>query len=197
LSKPRDSLPDTVPKLATFSVAPESIGKIIGPGGKQIRSIIEDFKLTGMNVNDDGNVQISSFDTEKLTEVEEFVKLLIAGSNGKGGRGGKKDDRPQYAGPEPVEGQIYKGKITGIHPFGVFLEIMPGAEDGSTPGCEGLCHVSELAEERVRNTEAFMRSMNVQISIFIPDGRTPEQRSKASGTESETRRTRKDSKRLG
>ena len=52
------------------------------------------------------------------------------------------------------------GKITGIHPFGVFVEILPGAEDGSTPGLEGLCHVSELARDRVRNCEAFVRGMN-------------------------------------
>jgi len=53
----------------------------------------------------------------------------------------------------------YKGKITGIHNFGVFVEIMPGAEDGSTPGLEGLCHVSELHTERIRNCEAFMNSL--------------------------------------
>lgn len=160
LQGPRGVLPPTVPKLATFSVAPESIGKIIGPGGKQIRAIIEDFGLENMNVNDDGVVQISSFDAEKLTEAEDFVKLLIGG--GPKGRGGKKEDRPQYAGPEPVEGETYTGKITGIHPFGVFLEFLPGAEDGSTPGLEGLCHVSELATERVRNCEGFVKSMNVE-----------------------------------
>ena len=161
LNSPRDVLPSTVPKLATFSVAPDSIGKIIGPGGKQIRAIIEDFGLENMNVQDDGNVQISSFDAEKLKEAEEFVKLLIEGGP-KGGRGGKKDDRPKYTGPEPVVGETYKGKITGIHPFGVFLEFMPGAEDGSTPGLEGLCHVSELATERIRNCEGFVKSMNIE-----------------------------------
>mmetsp|Transcript_126458 Transcript_126458/g.366102 ORF Transcript_126458/g.366102 Transcript_126458/m.366102 type:complete len:840 (-) Transcript_126458:159-2678(-) len=159
LPKAREELPGTVPKLAVFTVPPESIGKIIGPGGKQIRQLIEDFELENMNVDDDGNVQISSFETDKLKEAEEAVKVLIGG--GPNGRGGKKEDRPQYAGPEPVVGETYKGKITGIHQFGVFVEFMPGAEDGSTPGLEGLCHVSELARERVRNCEAFMRSMNV------------------------------------
>merc|ERR1712127_274063 len=61
----------------------------------------------------------------------------------------------------PEEGAVYKGKITGIHQFGVFVEILPGAEDGSTPGLEGLCHVSELHTERVRNCEGFMNSMGV------------------------------------
>ena len=63
---------------------------------------------------------------------------------------------------EPVEGEVYKGKITGIHQFGVFVEILPGAEDGSYPGLEGLCHVSELHTERVRNCEGFMNSMGIE-----------------------------------
>lgn len=163
LSSARETLPDTVPKIACFSVPPDSIGKIIGPGGKQIRAIIEDFELSGMNVNDDGNVQLSSFKNDKLTEAEEFVMALIAGgSGGKGRGGGGRSDRPQYAGPEPVEGETYTGKITGIHPFGVFLEFMPGAEDGSTPGLEGLCHVSELDRQRIRNCEGFVKSLNIE-----------------------------------
>lgn len=160
LSKPREELPLTVPRMSTFSIPSDSIGKVIGPGGKQIRAIIEDFKLENMDVQEDGTIQISSFDTEKMTEAEEFVKLLVSG--GPNGAKREKAERPKYSGPEPVVGETYTGKITGIHPFGVFVEIMPGAEDGSTPGLEGLCHVSELARERVRNCEAFMRSMNVE-----------------------------------
>lgn len=161
LPKAREALPATVPKLRRFSVPPDSIGKIIGPGGKQIRAIIEDFELTNMDVTDDGNVQISSFNDEKMGEVEEFVKLLISGPpGGKGKR--EKEERVQYQGPEPVEGEIYIGNITGIHPFGVFLEFMPGAEDGSYPGLEGLCHVSQLANEHVRNCEGFVKAMNTE-----------------------------------
>jgi polyribonucleotide nucleotidyltransferase len=165
LSKPRDDLPPTVPKMFTFSVPFETIGKIIGPGGKQIRAIIEDFELSGMDVQDNGNVQLSSFKTAKMKEAEEFIKLLVAGGpkGGPGGRGGgTREERPKYAGPDAVVGQIYKGPITGIHQFGVFVEILPGAEDGSSPGLEGLCHVSVLARENIRNCEAFMNSMNLK-----------------------------------
>jgi len=160
IPRPRETLPATVPKLATFTVSPDSIGKIIGPGGKQIRAIIEDYGLENMNVDDDGNVQISSFSAEQLKDAEEAVKNLVS-SGPKGRGGGKKEDRPAYLGPEPVIGEIYTGKVTGVHQFGVFLEFMPGAEDGSSPGLEGLCHVSELARERVRNCEGFMKSMGV------------------------------------
>lgn len=157
LSKPRESLPDTVPKMLSFNIPYESIGKIIGPGGKQIRSIIEDFELEGMDVSDDGQIQMSSFNVTKMSEAQAFSLNLIGGS----GNGDRKE-RAKYEGPEPVVGEVYTGPIKGIHPFGVFVEILPGAEDGSTPGLEGLVHVSELARERVRNCEGFMKSMAVE-----------------------------------
>lgn len=158
LSAPRAELPPTVPKMIRFSVPFESIGKIIGPGGKQIRAIIEDFELENMDVGDEGQVEMTSHSMEKMNEARDFIQALIGG----GGGGGPKQERPKYVGPDAVVGETYTGKITGIHPFGVFVEILPGAEDGSTPGLEGLVHVSELARERVRNCEGFMRSMGVE-----------------------------------
>ena len=91
LDKPRDDLPDTVPRISEFKIPSENIGKVIGPGGKQIRAIIKDFKLTNMNVAEDGSIQISSFDMSKMKKAEEFVMNLIqggAGGRGGGGRGG-------------------------------------------------------------------------------------------------------------
>ncbi len=158
LSAPRAKLPPTVPKIMSFTVPSESLGKIIGPGGKQIRAIIEDFELTNMDVKDDGKIQVSSFKAEKMKEAEEFVMNLIKGGAG----GGGKAERAKYAGPDPVEGESYTGKITGIHPFGVFVEILPGSEDGSTPGLEGLVHVSELARDRIRNCEGYIKSLGVE-----------------------------------
>jgi polyribonucleotide nucleotidyltransferase len=163
LALPRSELPPTVPKMSQFSIPEDSIGKVIGPGGRQIRAIIEDFDLVNMDVGEDGSIQLTSMEASKLTEAEAFVKSLIAG--GGGGRGGSKkgrEPRPQYVGPDPEEGVVYKGKIKGAHAFGVFVEILPGAEDGSTPGLEGLCHVSELHVERVRNVEGYIKSLNTE-----------------------------------
>lgn len=161
LSTPRAELPATIPRIGTFKIPVDSIGKVIGPGGKQIRAIIEDFNLANMDVQEDGTVQLSSLDSTKNKQAEEFISLLISGGGGKGDKGGKKEPKAPYAGPEPEEGKTYKGKITGIHQWGVFVEILPGAEDGSYPGLEGLCHVSELHIERVRNVEGFMNSIGV------------------------------------
>jgi polyribonucleotide nucleotidyltransferase len=162
ISAPRQDLPATVPKMLSFSIPFESIGKVIGPGGKQIRSIIEDHELENMDVGDDGNIQVSSFKQHRLEEAKQFVEKLISKAGGGGGGGGDRKERPKYEGPPPEDGKIYTGKIVGIHNFGVFVEILPGAEDGTTPGLEGLVHVSELARERVRNCEGFMRSMGVE-----------------------------------
>mmetsp|Transcript_24398 Transcript_24398/g.57830 ORF Transcript_24398/g.57830 Transcript_24398/m.57830 type:complete len:859 (+) Transcript_24398:83-2659(+) len=159
----KETLPDTVPKIQGFDIPVDSIGKVIGPGGKQIRAVIEDFELTNMNVNDDGRVQITGYNQAKLKEAQEFVLKLIGDGGGRGGdRGGRREERKPYAGPEPVEGEVYTGKIKGIHNFGVFLEFMPGSEDGSYSGLEGLCHVSELAKDRVRNCEGYVKSLGVE-----------------------------------
>lgn len=171
----RPELHPKVPRMVTFSIEESSIGKVIGPGGKQIRAIIEDFGLSNMDVGrEDGTIQISGFSDEKLKEAEAFVMKLVEGG-GQGGRGGggSREPRPEYVGPAAEEGKVYTGKITGIHQFGVFLEILPGADDGSTPGLEGLCHISELHVERVRNCEGFLRSMNTEtlegeyFSLFV------------------------------
>jgi len=162
LAESRSELPATVPRMATFGIEESSIGKVIGPGGKTIRGIIEDFGLSNMDVGEDGQIQLSGFSTEKLKEAEEFVKKLVEGGGGGRGGGGPRKDRPKYVGPDAVLGEIYTGKITGIQKFGVFVEILPGPEDGSSPGLEGLVHVSELHTERVRNCEGFVRSMGVE-----------------------------------
>jgi len=162
LEGPRSELPATVPKVLKMKIGADSIGKVIGPGGRQIRALIEDFALSNINVEESGDVQISGLDMGQMEKAKEMIASLTSGAGGGGGRGGGRGPRPEYVGPEPKEGTTYSGKITGIHQFGVFLEILPGAEDGSTPGLEGLCHVSELHMERVRNCEGFIRGMNTE-----------------------------------
>ena len=169
LAEPRGELPPTVPKVIKVKISEDSIGKVIGPGGKQIRALIEDFGLSNINVDESGEVEISGYDTSQMEKAKEMITKLTSG--GGGGRGGRREPRPEYAGPPPEEGKVYEGKITGIHNFGVFVEILPGAEDGSTPALEGLCHVSELHVERVRNCEGFVRAMNVETLEVMYQGK--------------------------
>ncbi len=170
LKEPRRELPSTVPKVIKMKIAEDSIGKVIGPGGKQIRALIEDFELTNINVEENGEVQVSGFNMQKMEEAKEMIILLTSSMGGGGGRGNR-GAKPEYVGPEPEVGAVYTGKITGIHNFGVFLEFLPGAEDGSTPGCEGLCHVSELHVERVRNCEGFVKSLNTETLEVVYQGK--------------------------
>lgn len=171
LKEARPELPSTVPKVIKLKIAEDSIGKVIGPGGKQIRALIEDFGLTNINVQENGEVQVSGFDMKKMEEAKEMITLLTSQMGGGGGGSGNRGPKPEYVGREPEVGAVYTGKITGIHNFGVFLEILPGAEDGSTPGCEGLCHISELHVERVRNCEGFVKSMNTETFEVVYQGK--------------------------
>ncbi|KAL7547699.1 hypothetical protein ACHAWF_010982 [Thalassiosira exigua] len=163
LKEPRPELPATVPKVLALKISEDAIGKVIGPGGRQIRALIEDFGLANVDVKESGDVQISGFDMGQMEKAKEMIEALTSGGGGRGGGGrGGREPRPEYVGPEAEVGTTYKGKITGIHAFGVFVEILPGPEDGSTPGLEGLCHVSDLHVERVRNCEGFVRAMNTE-----------------------------------
>jgi len=113
ITAPRDDLPPTVPKVTTFSIDPDTIGRVIGPGGKQIRAIIEDFQLANMNVEEDGRIQISSLNSTALELAKNFTNDLVAGGGGPGGGrgGGGRGKKPDYVGPPAEVGKIYRGKI--------------------------------------------------------------------------------------
>jgi len=148
IKQPRSELPPTVPRITSFQVPPETIGKIIGPGGKQIRAIIDDYDLLNMDVQEDGTIQLSSFNTTQMQKCQKFVLDFTAPK--------EKNKLIKYDGLLPKNGTNFKGNITGIHAFGVFVEIIP-PHNATSSGLEGLCHVSELHVERVRNCEGFMK----------------------------------------
>jgi len=163
----RPELPATVPKMLRGEIERGKIGRLIGPGGKTITGIIETFGLADVDVDrDSGKFSVAGFDQVKMQAAMDHIMALMEGDGGRGGRGGGGGggvSRPkEYAGPAPVIGEVYEGIVKGVHNFGVFLEIMPPAADGSYGGLEGLCHVSALATERVRNCEGFMASLGVE-----------------------------------
>jgi polyribonucleotide nucleotidyltransferase len=106
-----------------MTIDPNKIGTVIGPGGKTIRSIIEETKVS-MDVGNDGTVVIGSPNEAAAKKAIEIVEGLIR---------------------EVEVGAIYTGKATRVANFGAFVEILPGKE--------GLVHISELADYHVSKVE--------------------------------------------
>jgi polyribonucleotide nucleotidyltransferase len=139
LPAPRADLSKYAPRIQTIQIDPEKIGLLIGPGGKTIRRITE---TTGAQIDiaedDSGKIFIYSNNGDAMARAIKEIDSLCGGGSGGGRDGG--------GGGAPIEeGKIYNGRVTGIKEFGAFVEC--------TPGKEGLVHISELAEMRVRRTE--------------------------------------------
>jgi len=123
ISGPRESLSQHAPRIETLKISVDKIKDVIGPGGKVIKKIIADTGVD-INIDDDGTVNIASSDGEALNAALEIVAKITE---------------------EPEVGRIYDAKIMRIMNFGAFCEILPGKE--------GLCHVSELSDQFVKNVE--------------------------------------------
>jgi polyribonucleotide nucleotidyltransferase len=121
LSAPRSSMSDFAPRIITIKIPVDKIRDVIGPGGKMIRSIIE---RTGVkiDVEDDGRVNVASADGESAAKAIGIIQELTA---------------------TPELNKTYLGKVQRITDFGAFIEIMPGTD--------GLLHVSEIANHRVKD----------------------------------------------
>lgn len=134
-------LPAEAPKYHTLKVHSDKIKDLIGPGGRNIKGIVEE---TGSDVNieDDGTVRIFAKDTEALNQTLALI-----------------DSYTQM----PEVGKIYKGRITGMKDFGFFVEILPGTE--------GMCHISELEYSRVENIEDYHLGVGDEIEVKVFDMR--------------------------
>jgi polyribonucleotide nucleotidyltransferase len=120
---PREEMSTYAPRLETIRIDTEKIGALIGPGGKNIRRITEEFGVQ-IDIEDDGSVTIFSPDGDAL---KAAIREIEASTG------------------EAEPGKLYTGKVTGTKAFGAFVEILPGLE--------GLVHISQLADYRVENTE--------------------------------------------
>ncbi|MFN0069419.1 MAG: polyribonucleotide nucleotidyltransferase [Limisphaerales bacterium] len=123
LPAPRAELSKYAPRIVTLKINPEKIGAVIGPGGKNIKALVERSGCE-INIEDDGSVHIYSHDSEGLKIAREAIEGMTA---------------------EVEAGRIYRGKVVTIREFGAFVEVLPGKD--------GLVHISELADFRVKNTE--------------------------------------------
>ncbi|MEA3209263.1 MAG: polyribonucleotide nucleotidyltransferase [Chthoniobacter sp.] len=123
LDAPRKELSKYAPRIETLKINPEKIGMLIGPGGKNIKAIVAE---TGceINVEDDGTVHIYSSHPDGMARAKQIIGGMFA---------------------EMEVGGIYQGRVVTIKEFGAFVEVLPGKD--------GLVHISELADFRVKRTE--------------------------------------------
>ncbi len=126
------------PRIVTIHIKPDKIREVIGPGGKVIRGLVEE---TGckIDIDDDGTVLIASADGASLDKAIAAIQAICA---------------------EPEVGRIYKGKVRKIVEFGAFVEIMPGTD--------GLLHISQISDERVRRVEDVLHEGD-EIDVKVLD----------------------------
>ena len=122
ISKPAE-LKSNVPRIQQITIPKDKIAVLIGPGGKNIKGIIDQTGST-VDITDDGLVSVFAKDAETLEKTLKLVDGFVR---------------------EVEYGEVYEGRVVSIMKFGAFMEILPGKE--------GLLHISEISPERVEKVE--------------------------------------------
>ena len=142
IETPRAVVSEHAPKYVTIKIHPDKIRDIIGPGGKIIREMTTEFD-SKIDVQDDGTVKIFSGSSES-------AKALI--------------NRIQEITAVPEIGRIYEGEVRTIKEFGAFVQILPGTD--------GMVHISELTNERVKNvTDVVKEGDIIKVKVIDVDNR--------------------------
>ncbi|QOS99736.1 polyribonucleotide nucleotidyltransferase [Brevibacterium sp. JNUCC-42] len=123
INGPRDHLSPYAPKIMTMSINPDKIRDVIGPQGRIINKIIEETGVK-IDIEQDGRIFIASTNAEANLRAKQIIEDLVR---------------------EVEVGQTYLGTVKRVEKYGAFIELFAGKE--------GLCHISQLAEERVAKTE--------------------------------------------
>jgi polyribonucleotide nucleotidyltransferase len=144
LSQSRKNISAFAPRIITIKIPVDKIRDVIGPGGKTIRSIID---RTGVkiDVEDDGRVNVASADESSAQKAISMIQELTA---------------------TPELNKVYVGKVQRITDFGAFVEIMPGTD--------GLLHVSEIANHRVKDVRDVLKEgeqLPVKVINIDPTGK--------------------------
>ena len=127
IDKPRTNLSKYAPKIESIKINSSKIGDVIGAGGKTINKIIEETGVK-IDIEDDGTVFVSGVDAKMLDKAITTIKSLT----------------------EDVElGKVYMGKVTKILQFGALVEVLPGKE--------GLLHISQISNERIKKVEDVLK----------------------------------------
>jgi polyribonucleotide nucleotidyltransferase len=141
IAQSRDTMSQYAPRLMMLSIPTDKIRDLIGPGGKVIRGITE---ATGVKIDvmDDGKVHVFATSAESAETAVNMIKNITASAE---------------------IGKTYLGKVVRIAEFGAFVEIFPGTD--------GLLHVSEIAEQRVRNVRDELKEGDqVLVKVLAIEG---------------------------
>lgn len=123
IDKPAADLSPYAPRIETIKIKVDKIRDVIGTGGKVVKKIIDDTGVQ-IDIHEDGNIFITSADAEGMKQAKQMIEDIVR---------------------EVEVGEIYTGKVTRLLKFGAFVEVLPGKE--------GLCHISQLASNRVEKVE--------------------------------------------
>jgi len=140
IAKPRADISSLAPRLVTLTIDPDKIGKLIGPGGKNIRGLQDRHGVT-IDVDDDGTVQLAGPNFESISGARAEIEALCE---------------------EIKVGTIYTGKVVSTKDFGAFVELAPGTD--------GMCHISELADGYVKSVSDVVRVGDVvKVKVILID----------------------------
>ncbi|MCA9715572.1 MAG: S1 RNA-binding domain-containing protein, partial [Myxococcales bacterium] len=140
LPEPRDDISQFAPRIVTMQIKIDKIRDIIGPGGKTIRAIQEQTGCS-ISVEDSGKVSIASSDPASIDKAKSIIEGLTA---------------------EAEVGAHYHGVVKRVVDFGAFVEILPGTD--------GLVHISELDNKRVRQvTDVIQEGDEVVVKVLNVD----------------------------
>ena len=141
ISAHKEEISQYAPRIHTIKIPVDKIRDVIGPGGKMIRSIVEQTGVK-IDVNDDGTVNVASADGASAQQAIEIIQSLTA---------------------TPEVGKTYLGKVVRIVDFGAFVELFPGTD--------GLLHISEISEHRIRNVrDELNEGDQLKVKVIAMEG---------------------------
>ncbi|MCE5328863.1 polyribonucleotide nucleotidyltransferase [bacterium] len=139
----REKLSESAPKITTFRIPKEKIGEIIGPGGKNIKALKEEFNLDGIELYDEDNegvVEIISSNENDVLLARKKIEAFLKGLD------------------DINIGDEFMGTVVGITKFGAFINIIPGID--------GLLHISKITDKRIDKVEDFLK-LNEKLLVKV------------------------------
>jgi polyribonucleotide nucleotidyltransferase len=141
--RPKSDISEYAPRMEALQIPGDKIGFLIGPAGKNIKAMQEQYKVKISVVDDQGNVKVFGTDSKLVRECADAIRAMCE---------------------TPKIGTRYTGTVKSVRDFGAFIEILPGVE--------GLCHISELAEGYVdRVTDVVQVGEQIEVVIINVDDR--------------------------